>query len=210
MQGRSGRASDTAARPTRGKGGKWPQNQGGGMLASLKRASNKEARVRSTSAMTVAAAASAATGVATGLPSSTAEFRARFMHQGKEMYKDPPSPPPGGMVVEAESAPPPKQNTTTGELTLAPGDNGGLAGLLRNFVPIAQWYCRFYSRRRCSNDARATHRKGDDGQIAGARSCSDVRQFSGLRGECDQNNNHPTTDRGVQWQWHWTTMHQSN
>ncbi len=65
----------------------------------------------------------------------TAEFRARFVRQGKEMYKDPPSPPPGSVVVEAKSAPPPKQNASTGELTFAPGDNRGLAGLLRNFCP---------------------------------------------------------------------------
>ena len=65
------------------------------------------------------------------------------------------------------------------------------------FVPIAQWYCRFYSRQRCSNDARATCGEGNDEQIAGARGYSNVRQVSGVRGECDQNNNHPTTDEGV-------------
>ena len=65
------------------------------------------------------------------------------------------------------------------------------------FVPIAQWYCRFYSGRPCSDDARATRGKGDDGQIAGAHGCSDVGQFDGVHGECNQNNNYPTTDRGV-------------
>ena len=124
---RHGRASDER------EGWEAAAKSGGGTLASLKRAADKEARARSASVMTVATAVGAATGVATGLPSSTAEFRARFVCQGKEMYKDPPLPPPGDVVVEAESAPPPKQNALTGELTFALGDNGGLAGLLRNF-----------------------------------------------------------------------------
>ena len=67
----------------------------------MKRAADEEARARPASATTVAVAAGAATGVATGLPSSTAEFRARFVRQGKEMYKDLPLPPPGGVVVKA-------------------------------------------------------------------------------------------------------------
>ena len=107
----------------------------GGTLVSLKRAANEEVRARSASATMVAAVAGAARGVATGLPLSTAEFWARFVRQGKEMYKDPPLLPPGGVVIEAKSAPPPKQNALTGELTFAPGDNGGLAGLLCNFHP---------------------------------------------------------------------------
>ena len=70
-----------------------------------------------------------------GLPLSTAEYRAKFVRQGKEMYKDPMSPPPGGVVVKVKSVPPPKQNASTGELTFAPGGDGGLAGLLCNFRP---------------------------------------------------------------------------
>ena len=99
----------------------------------MKRAADEEVRVRSASATTVAATVGPAMGVATGLPSSTTEFQTRFVHQGREMYKDPPLPPPGGVVVEAKSVPPPKQNALTGELTFVPGDNGGLAGLLCNF-----------------------------------------------------------------------------
>ena len=43
----------------------------------------------------------------------------------------------------------------------------------------------------------ATRGKGDDGKIAGARGNSNVGQVDGVRGECDQNNNHPMTDGGV-------------
>ena len=103
----------------------------GGTLASMKAVADKEARARSASATTAAAA----TGAATGLPSSTAQIRARFVRQGKEMYQDPLLPPPGSVVVEAKSAPPPKQNASMGELTFFPGDDGGLAGLLRKFCP---------------------------------------------------------------------------
>jgi hypothetical protein len=74
----------------------------------MKRAANKEARAGSTSTTTVAAVAGAAMGVTTGLPLLTAQFRARFVRQGKEMYKDLLSPPLGGMVFEAKSTPPPK------------------------------------------------------------------------------------------------------
>ena len=126
---RHGRASDKR------EGWEGAVKSGGGTLASLKRAADKEARARSASASTVATVAGAATGVVTGLPSSTAKFRARFVRQGKEMYKDPPSPLPGGVVVKAESAPPPKQNASTGELTFVPGEDRGLAGLLRGFCP---------------------------------------------------------------------------
>ena len=56
----------------------------------------------------------------------------------------------------------------------------------------------------------ATHSKGNDGQIASAHGNSNFGQVDGLRGEFNQKNNHPTTDRGVRWRWHWTTMHQSN
>ena len=101
----------------------------------MKRAADKEARARSALVTTVATAAGAAMGVVTGLPLSTAKFQARFVRQGKEMYKDLPLPPPGDVVIEAESAPPPRQNASTGELTFAPGDDRGLAGLLRNFCP---------------------------------------------------------------------------
>ena len=54
------------------------------------------------------------------------------------------------------------------------------------------------------------HGKGDDGQITGARNNSNVEQVDSLWGECNQNNNHPTMDRGIRWWWHLTTMHQSN
>ena len=91
--------------------------------------------MRSASATMVTAATATAAGAGTKLPLSTAKFRARFVRQRKEMYKDPPSPPPGGVVVEAESAPPPKQNASTGKLLFTPGDNRGLAGLLCNFRP---------------------------------------------------------------------------
>jgi hypothetical protein len=47
----------------------------------------------------------------------------------------------------------------------------------------------------------AMHGEGNDGQIAGKRNDSNVGQVDGLRGECNQNNNHPTPDGGV---------HQSN
>jgi len=50
--------------------------------------------------------------------------------------------------------------------------------------------------------AMATRGVGNDGQITG--------QVDGVRGEWDQNNNHPTTDGGVRWRWHRMTMHQSN
>ena len=55
-----------------------------------------------------------------------------------------------------------------------------------------------------------TRGKGDDGKITGAHGDSNVGQVDGMRGEWDQNNNHPTTDGGVRWRWHRTTMHQSN
>jgi len=55
-----------------------------------------------------------------------------------------------------------------------------------------------------------TRGKGDDEQIAGAHGDSDVGQVDGMRGEWGQYNNHPTTDGGVRWRWHRTTMHQSN
>ena len=90
------------------------------------------------------------------------------------------------------------------------GMTGDLLDCFAIFVSIAQWYCRFYSGLRCSSNTRATRGKGDNGQIAGARGYSNVRQFNGVCGEFDQNNNHPTMDGGVQWRWHWTTMHQSN
>ena len=90
------------------------------------------------------------------------------------------------------------------------GTMGDLLDCFAVFVPIAQWYCHFYSGWRCSDDTRATRGKGDDGQIAGACGCSDVGQFNGVRGECDQNNNHLTMDGGVRLRWHWMTMHQSN
>ncbi len=56
----------------------------------------------------------------------------------------------------------------------------------------------------------ATCSKGNNGQIAGAHGNSNAGQVDGMRGECDQNNNHPTTDGGVRWRWHRRTMHQSN
>ena len=95
----------------------------------MKTAANKEARARFALATTVVGAA----GVATGLPLLTTEFQAKLVRQGKKMFKDPPLPPPGGMVVKAESAPLPKRNVLTRELMFAPGDDGGLAGLLCNF-----------------------------------------------------------------------------
>ena len=49
------------------------------------------------------------------MPSLTTKFRARFVRQGKEMYKDPSLPSLGNVVIKAESALPPKQNTSTGE-----------------------------------------------------------------------------------------------
>ena len=58
--------------------------------------------------------------------------------------------------------------------------------------------------------AMATHSKGDSGRIAGARGNSNINQVNGMHRECNQNCNHPTMDGGVQWRWHWTTMHQSN
>ena len=93
---------------------------------------------------------------------------------------------------------------------MRPGTTGDLLDCFAIFVPIAQWYCRFYSGQRCSDDARAMRGKDNDGQIAVARGCSDVGQFDGVCRECNQNNNYPTTDGGIQWGWHWTTMHQSN
>ena len=127
-----GRASDE-----REEGWEAAAKSGGGTLASLKRAADEEARARSASATMVAAAADATMGVATRLPSLTAKFRARFVHQGKVMYKDPPSPSPplGSVVVKAKSALPPKQNASMGEFTFAPGDDGGLAGLICDFRP---------------------------------------------------------------------------
>ena len=66
---RHGRASDER------EGWEGAAKSGEGTLASPPlRAANEEARARSASAMTVAAAVGAATGVATGLPSSTAEL----------------------------------------------------------------------------------------------------------------------------------------
>ena len=44
--------------------------------------------------------------------------------------------------------------------------------------------------------AMATHGKDNNGQITGAHSNSNVRQVDGVRGECDQNNNHPTMNGG--------------
>ena len=43
----------------------------------------------------------------------------------------------------------------------------------------------------------ATRGKGDDRSIARRRGDSNVGQVDGMCGECDQNNNHPTTDRGI-------------
>ena len=74
---------------------------------------------------------------------------------------------------------------------------GDLLDCFAIFVPIAQWYCRFYSGRQCSNNARATRGKDDDGKIAGPRGYSNVRQFNGVRGKCNQNNNQPTMNGGV-------------
>ena len=117
---------------------------GGETLASMKAAADDEARARSASASSSSAVAGAgattATATATtateaGLPSSTADFRARLVRQGKEMYKDPPSAPPGGVVVETKSAPRPKRDASTGELTFAPGGDAGLAEKLRDFHP---------------------------------------------------------------------------
>ena len=71
---------------------------GGGTLASIKAAAGKEARARSASETTVAAAA----GAATGLSLLTAKFRARFVRQGKKMYKDPPLLPPSGVVFQGQ------------------------------------------------------------------------------------------------------------
>jgi hypothetical protein len=45
--------------------------------------------------------------------------------------------------------------------------------------------------------AMAMHGKGNDGQIAGAHSNSNVGQVDGVRRECNQNNTHPMTDGGV-------------
>ena len=119
---------------------------GGETLASMKAAADDEARVRSASASSsssssavAGAGATTATATATateaGLPSSTADFRARLVRQGKEMYKDPPSAPPVGVVVETKSAPCPKRNASTGELTFASGVDTGLAEKLRDFHP---------------------------------------------------------------------------
>ena len=80
---------------------------------------------------------------------------------------------------------------------MCPGTTGDLLDCFTIFIPITQWYCCFYSRRRCSDNARATAGEGDDAQIAGACGCSVVRQFDSVRRECDQNNNRPTTDGGV-------------
>jgi hypothetical protein len=44
--------------------------------------------------------------------------------------------------------------------------------------------------------AMDTHGKGDDWKIAGACGISNVGQVNGVRGECNQNNNHLTTDNG--------------
>ena len=122
---------------------------GGETLASMKAAADDEARVRSASASsssssaavagagatTATATATTATATEAGLPSSTADFRARLVRQGKEMYKDPPSAPPVGVVVETKSAPCPKRNASTGELTFASGVDTGLAEKLRDFHP---------------------------------------------------------------------------
>ena len=42
----------------------------------------------------------------------------------------------------------------------------------------------------------ATHDRGDDKQISGAHDNSNLGKVSGVHGECNQNNNHPTTDGG--------------
>ena len=45
--------------------------------------------------------------------------------------------------------------------------------------------------------AMATRGEGNDGQIASACGNSNVGQVDSMRRECNQNNNHPTTDGGV-------------
>ncbi|KAL3811330.1 hypothetical protein ACHAXA_007395 [Cyclostephanos tholiformis] len=139
---RHGRTSDERT--------KWDEavRLAGIILSSMKEAAaneEKTARVaKKSSASSYETVGGGGVGVgAEGPPSSTADFRARLVRQGKELYKDPPSlpPPGGGRTVTVQStivSTPPTRNASTGGLTFVAGydaDENLRSLLLRDFHP---------------------------------------------------------------------------